>query len=285
MINQSMSAESPNSNPDSSETPQQPAKKIPTDDYYLNTRWSQVQRAHAGNARAKEDLARAYWQPLHRYAMLKGFNFEAAEDLVQNFFVRRFWESVVDKSSPRLGKLRAFLNESFGNFCKDEWRHSRTLKSGGKLVHQSIEDAGAAEVGESPEKEREMRLSFDRDWAINLWERSVEAMYQEWRENGDEAEYAVYDRHGLIHRDFRQLQEKPNYAQFCSDLGIAEDAARVRVHRFRKHFRGLLRREVWQTLAPTGALGSDDAALEEEFAYLLQVLSHLRRPADEEPAA
>ena len=56
-----------------------------------------------------------------------------------------------------------------------------------------------------------------------------------------------------------------SYAQAAQELGMAEGALRVSVHRLRQRYRALLGEEIAQTL-------SDPAAVEEELAALKAAL-------------
>jgi hypothetical protein len=101
---------------------------------------------------------------------------------------------------------------------------------------------------------------FDRQWALTLLDLTLRKLEAEFARAGKSAEYAVL-KNCLVaaHRAI-------DYDAVAAGLGSGAGAARVAVHRLRKRFRELYRREVLQTLPP-------GANLEDELRHLAKSLA------------
>lgn len=78
-----------------------------------------LERLHAGDASALDELLRVYWQPLVRYAYTLLGNLDAAEDAVQNVFVR-LWHGRTNWRG--IESIRAYLYRSTRNQALNEQR-------------------------------------------------------------------------------------------------------------------------------------------------------------------
>jgi RNA polymerase sigma-70 factor (ECF subfamily) len=100
---------------------------------------------------------------------------------------------------------------------------------------------------------------FDREWAVTLVNRAVEALA---REHSDDARKAQF----LVLKPWLLGEvEGLTQAHAAERLGWTGNAVRVAVHRLRRRFRELVRAEIAQTL-------DDPAQAAEELRYLLESL-------------
>lgn len=245
---------------------------------FPETRGTFLREAQEGNERARDELARAYWQPLYFFA-LRSFHLahHQAQDLVQEFFVNKFWQCLAAKRELAAGRLRTLLITAFKHAYCDLWRKERTLKRNMGLTNIPLEEE-MINMDVSHD-DQVADLDYDRDWALNLWERATEELFQVWQQKGRAAEavrggasrgesgpdrFNVLTAHGVIARDPAKMKE-PNYAVLASYLGETEGTTRQIVSRARKDFRRLFREEVRQTLAA-------EENFEEEVAYMINIL-------------
>lgn len=227
------------------------------DGFFATTRWTMVRAAGASAAEALESLCGAYWFPLYAYVRRHGFSKEDAEDLTQAFFAKLLERQDFAGLKRENGRFRAFLLAALKNFLSNERDRAGRLKRGGNITHLSLDWQSAdaqfqiADGGQIPPD-----AAYDREWAISLLERVVSKLREE----------AVAEGQGAR---FEQLKEfltvgkgGISYGEVARGLLMEEGALRVAVHRLRKRYRELLRREVAETL-------SDPAMVEDELAVLL----------------
>ena len=229
-------------------------------DIFATTRWTVVLAAgqrHTAQANvALEELCRIYWFPLYAYVRRRGHTREDAEDLVQEFFARFLAKNYLAGLASERGRFRAFLLAALKHFLANEWDRAQTQKRGGGAAHLSLDwqtadtkfqVAAAAEP--SPDR------AFDREWALALLERVITRLSDECAAEGKAESFA------RLKPFLTAARSAMPYAQVAAELGLAEGAVRVAVHRLRRRYRELLRDEIAQTL-------SDPAQVEEELRAL-----------------
>lgn len=243
-----------------------PSGTLPNDgDYFATTRWSIVEKAgHKSDVDAEAalgELCRGYWYPLYVYARRRGSSKEDAEDLVQGFFERFLAKNYLEGLDAERGKFRAFLLAAFQHFRANEWKRTARQKRGGGEVVLSLdwndaEDRFQAEPQDPTNPERE----YDRAWAMALLGRVIRALRVECELEG-RLEFFEGAKGFLT-----STAEALSYEGLAEKMGMETGAVRVAVHRLRKRYRGLLRREIAQTL-----LNPTDSA--DELQALLAALT------------
>jgi RNA polymerase sigma-70 factor (ECF subfamily) len=230
-------------------------------DTFATTHWTVVLAAGQGRTpqadNALEELCRTYWYPLYAYVRRRGYTHEDAEDLTQGFFERFLERNYLEGLSSEKGRFRAFLLASLKHFLANEWDRAHCQKRGGDAPTLSLDWQGADSRYQinvpddlSPDK------IYDREWALALLERVITRLRDECLA-GEQSR--LFDQL----KPFLTMDKAAvPYAQAAAELGLAEGAVRVAVHRLRKRYRGLLRDEITQTLA-------DPAQVEEEMRTLL----------------
>ena len=225
---------------------------------FATTHWSVVllarEKGLPQSGEALEHLCRNYWPPLYVYLRRSGHSREDAEDLAQAFFTRLLEKNYLDTVVPERGRFRTFLLVALKRFIANEWDRARALKRGGGIKNISLDmdraegkfEAELAIGTSSPDR------MYDRRWALALVDQAMTALRREYEDAGKTD-------------DFERL--KPFLVGRQPETADKNDGAlRVAVHRLRKRYRELIRREIAQTLAE----GED---LEDEFRYLFTILS------------
>ncbi|MCP5516060.1 MAG: sigma-70 family RNA polymerase sigma factor [Verrucomicrobiales bacterium] len=233
-------------------------------DWFATTHWTLV--AAVGDqdspaaAAALEELCRTYWQPLYAYVRRRGHSREDAEDLTQGFFARLLERNDLVGLSPDRGRFRAFLLAAFNHFLANEWKYRRRLKRGGagnplSLDWREAESRYAAlgMDGGSPDR------LYDRAWVVTLLDRVLARLAEECAAEGKGGVFARLKGCLMLERG-----EIP-YPDMARETGLSEGALRVAVHRLRRRYRGLLRREIARTLTRADQV---DAELQSLFAAL-----------------
>ena len=205
---------------------------------------------------ALEELCHTYWYPLYAYVRHHGHSREDAEDLTQSFFARFLEKNYLEGLRSEKGKFRAFLLASLKHFLANEWDKSQRQKRGGGVTVLSLDwqDADTRYQIDPADMLSPDKL-FDRAWAVTLLERVIVRLRDECAADGRSA---LFDRL----KPFLMVGRSAiPHAQAAAELGMAEGAVRVAVHRLRRRYRQLLREEIAQTL-------SDPAQVDEEMRAL-----------------
>lgn len=233
-------------------------------DHFATTRWTMIRAAGAGDADrppAWEALCQTYWFPLYAYVRRRGCSREDAEDLTQMFFAKLLERDDFGRLESGQGKFRAFLLASLKHFLANEWDRAKRLKRGGGTIRLSLDWETAdsrfeiADVGAvSPDQ------AFDREWALELLERVIVTLREEWQTEGKGETFDALKSFLTADRN------DASYGEIAQSLGVQEGALRVTAHRLRKRYRQLLRAAIALTLA-------DEAMVDEEMKALLGAFS------------
>ncbi|HEV7122683.1 MAG TPA: hypothetical protein VGN24_04560 [Rhodanobacter sp.] len=231
---------------------------------FPETSWGLIlaTRDDAGDRRgAFADLCRGYWTPVYASVRRQGFAPADAEDLVQGFFMHLIERDMVGRADPSRGRFRSFLLGALRWFLANQYEHEKARKRGGDSTFVPIDRAEIeSSLQSSAECEASFDLRFDRQWARALVRNALDALRAEYMESGQASLYAT------LESCLDPALATPSYAVLAIRLSSNEGAVKVAVHRLRRRFRTVLRREVALTVA--SALEVD-----EELAYLRDVLA------------
>lgn len=232
--------------------------------WFEDTQWSVIAKAQtaADTAafRALDHLCRTYWPPLFSYVCWKGFSPEEAKDLTQEFFARFLERQDLRSVSREKGRFRCYLLSALQNFLSNERDRARTLKRGGQFNFISLE--GAMEAGFEPgdrSQDADLEKRFDQQWATTLLRTTLGRLRAEYEAagKGEQFELLKPALAGTEGFDEEAVAQK---------LRIQTGSVPVLLHRLRRRYRELIRREVAQTVATRNEV-------EEELHYLFEVLS------------
>jgi RNA polymerase sigma-70 factor (ECF subfamily) len=231
---------------------------------FLTTHWSVVlaakDKASPDSAAALEGLCRTYWYPLYAFVRRQGHSPSDAQDLTQEFFARLLAKEYLQAADREKGRFRTFLRVALKRFLANEWDRARRLKRGGGLTPLPMDTTSAeqryeAERGDALPPDR----LYERRWARALLEQVLARLRADYAAAGKTAEFdhlkgaLTANRGDIAYRDL------------AAALGLSEGAARVAVHRLRKHFREVFRATVAETVA-------EPEEVEDELRYLVGLL-------------
>ena len=246
----------------------EPNQRFPT------TQWSVViaaQGAPTPNARqALERLFETYWYPVYAFIRSRTEQAADAEDLTQGFFAGLIDLGSLDSVRPELGRFRAFLLASAKHYLSVERARARTQKRGGGLIPLPLDFASAdsryrleASPGVNPE------VQFERMWARAAFEAVEEKLRHEFAAAGKAIHFEAFRQYLTAGED------AGSYAEVAAGLEMTEAAVKVAVHRARRRFGRLLREQIAETVATTGAEPAAwGSAVEDEVSYLFRILGH-----------
>lgn len=233
--------------------PEAPADPSVVEKSFPTTQWSAVFRAGGGDpddvtARgAREALCRAYWTPLYAFVRRLGFGVQEAEDLTQEFFLKLFRNNLWSNAAPEKGRLRSYLCMGIRRFARDE-RAKRARRP------ESSEANPPEEAQADP-----LAQEFDRHWALQLLERTQRNLCAEFDQESD------FHLASVLLQLVLQGVGTRTYAQIGEELGLSEDAVKVRMMRLRARWRERLRLEVSLTV-------SRPEDVDDELRHLIHVL-------------
>ncbi len=219
--------------------------------------------ARDGQPEAQHALAalfRAYWYPLFAYLRARGQTPHAAEDVLQAFFVHVFENQTLSRADRMKGSFRGFLIGCLKYFLADQHDHAAAFKRGGRAKIVSI-DAVAGEARWLEDKRADpasdVERAFDQRWARLIMERALNELESLYASRPD-----VY----LALKGFLTLTDESRQDTVAATLGVSLAVVKTTVHRMRKQYRELLRREVAMTV-------SAPHEIDGELRYLIQVLA------------
>jgi RNA polymerase sigma factor (sigma-70 family) len=229
---------------------------------FITTRWTLVLRARGDSAEAQAalgELCAAYWKPVFQFIRRGRRDEASARDLTQEFFARLLARRGLDTVQPGRGRFRSFLLGAVKHFLTDMRDRAGAAKRGAgqAMVPLGADCPDAAELPDPAGPPSD--AVFDREWAVALVNRAVGVLAAEHADEARRAHFVVLKPWLL--GEVRGLTQ----AQAAKRLGWTENAVRVAVHRMRRRFRDLVRREIAQTV-------DDPAQVQEELRYLLEVL-------------
>lgn len=236
---------------------------------FVTTQWSLVLAAgEDGTEGAGEALARLcslYWYPVFAFVRRQGASAEEAEDLTQGFFARIIDKGDIGDADRTRGRFRSFLLAACRHYLSNERDRARAEKRGSGRAPVSI-DVAAAELryeralahAETPDR------VFERQWCLTLLAAALEAVREDYEAAG---KGRLFDRL----QDFLTAEAgEVTHAEAARDLGMAEGAVKVAVHRLRQRYRKALRARVADTVETA-------ADVEDEIRHLRRTLGESRR--------
>ncbi len=231
---------------------------------FNTTHWSVVLEAGGSDspeaAAAIASLCHIYWYPLYAYVRRQGHSFADAQDLTQEFFARLLERNYLQLADQKRGRFRTFLLTSLKYFLINEWRKMNCEKRGGgqQLISLDVE-ATETRFRAEPADHRTPDKAFERQWAMAVLTRVLDQL---------QAEFAAAGR-GPVFEELKSSltgeENESSYAEIGGRLGMKEGNLKVTVHRLRRRYRELLRKEVSLTVDDPNLV---DEEIRELFAAL-----------------
>lgn len=212
------------------------------------------------------ELCEAYWQPVFRFLTGEGRTEEDARDLTQGFFAQLLQGGGFESVVPGRTRFRSYLLGALKHFLADQRKRDQRLKRGGGQRPEPLH-APPAETGETS---LEIQVAdptgwppdsyFDREWALTVMQRALQALHREFAAEGRADEFSILKP--WLAGEAPTLSQ----AEAATRLGMSEGAVKVAIHRLRRRFRELVRFELAQTV-------EDEAGVEAELKYFVEVLA------------
>lgn len=242
------------------------AREDPSSSKFPTTAWSLVNGAARGSpeqsAAALEKLCRRYWYPVYAFIRQHGHSLHAAEDLTQGFFALLLARNPFHRCDPGLGRFRSFLLTSLRHYLSNEHERATTQKRGGGQAFVRFDDHTAeqlyqqhATACEEPERR------FDQHWALTLVRRVIDELRAEQEQRGNS------DLFEGLRPWLTGEPQAGDQARLATRLGLTQSAVKTALHRLRRRFGELLRREVAHTVG-----SADD--IEEELRHLITSIAN-----------
>ncbi len=243
----------------------QTTTRQPANAWFVTTHWSVVLSAgQTDTTKARDALGRlcqTYWYPLYAYVRRRGHSPEDAQDLTQEFFAHLLQQERLSHADQHKGRFRSFLLAAMNHFLADEWDKARAQKRGGGLPPLPLEFTTAeSRYSLEPVDNITPEQIFEHRWALALLEDVVEQLREEYQREGKAELFAALNPCLVGDRT-----EQP-YAELAPRLGLSESAVKSAVHRLRRRYRQLLRREIANTV-------STPEEVDDELSYLFRVLA------------
>ena len=184
-------------------------------------------------------LCEAYWYPLYAYVRRRGYSPDDAQDLTQEFFATLLEKETLRVADKTRGRFRTFLLTALSNFLSKEHAKATAQKRGGGQLQISLDFSAAEDwYSREPADEESPEKIFERRLALTVLDRVLKRLRGRYVEAGkgkqfDQLKVFVTDE-----------AETPPISQLARDLGMAEGAAKMAVHRLRQRYRETLREEI-----------------------------------------
>lgn len=228
---------------------------------FHTTRWTRVCLAKADSEEGKlalADLCDAYYEPVVAYLRHRFGDADRARDMSHAFFAEMLGGGRIATADRDRGRFRSYLLGSVKHFVSHQQEAAARMKRGGGVDALSLEDEEAAQVPDArinaPDAE------FDRQWAVTVIARSLEALRAECEAEG---RVAFFDSVSALLSGQSVHGEQTALA---AQHGMSTDAFRIAVGRLKKRLRQCVKAEVAGTL-------DDPDAVQEEMETLFAALA------------
>ena len=229
---------------------------------FPTTQWTQLAEASLSGGKsalaALDELCRQYWQPVFLAFRARRLDETQAQDATQGFFLHTMKTSLFRKADPQRGKFRSFLSGALRLYMIEHYDRQAMRRQRHNAEEVSLEEAGPEMLYHDAPEDR----VFDREWALTLLEAVLRRLQVEYELSRGAPAFAVI-------KQFLPSAQMgiPDYERAAAESRMTVPTLRVEVHRIRKQFRELLRREVARTV-------SAPHEIDEELQHIKDVLLH-----------
>lgn len=235
------------------------AMTIPGSAGFHTTRWTRVCLAKVPSddgRRALAELCEAYYEPVIAFLRCELRDAETAREMSHAFFEQVLGGGRIHAADRARGRFRSYLLGAAKHFLGHYRESVSRLKRGGGMMAVPMDDAEVAEV---PDGQLSPDAVFERQWAVTVLERSLDALRVECAAEG-KGEFFEQVKPLLTGDAARGDQSEA--APAC---GMSVAAFRMALHRLKKRLRQCVKTEVAGTL-------DDPAMIQEEMQALFAAL-------------
>ena len=216
---------------------------------FQTTKWNLVQASN--DLKSLDALISIYWKPLYFFVRRKGYDNEAAKDVVQEFLAMLLERHSFSRADPARGRFHTFLLASLSNFMKDRVKAaSRAKRGGGKMFHSLDFERGESDYKSQVSESEAPEAALNRAWAKSLWDRALSELVAD-------ADHLLAFQLYLANTDTRAISQR---------TGLTEAAIHSAVHRLKAQFRDIV-------LGHISATVSNEDELKAELAEFKSLLS------------
>ncbi len=207
--------------------------------------------------RALGELCEAYYEPVVAYLRGVFRDADAAREMSHAFFAEMLGGGTIHRADRERGRFRSYLLGAVKHFVGHHQEAARRIKRGGGLEAVSLDADEAAEVPDV--RQLPPDAEFDRQWAMTVITRSVEALRVQCVTEGRGDFFNAAN--GILHGHASHGDQ----TALAATCGMSFDAFRMAVSRLKKRLRECVKAEVAGTL-------EDPAAVQEEMDTLFAAL-------------
>jgi RNA polymerase sigma factor (sigma-70 family) len=229
---------------------------------FPTTNWTMMAKAtlegDAAGQAALASLCVKYRPVVLRFVRLRGLNETDAEDATQDFFENLLTSRMWQRADREQGRFRSFLCGALMHRLNSRTREAMSLKRGGGIIPQSLEEM-MENGSEEPSLPESVTRAFDAAWATELMKRALTALEAAFDDDGKS------DRFAALSVFLPGSSKPPVRETVAAQLGMSDNALRVELSRLRSKLREVLRGEIARTVS-----GPNEVDL--EMTHLLSVL-------------
>jgi len=207
--------------------------------------------------RALADLCDAYYEPVLAFLRCELRDTDTAREMSHAFFAEMLAGGSIGGADRERGRFRSYLLGAVKHFVSKQREFSDRVKRGGGLEAVSFESDEVVELADA--RQMSPDAEFDRQWAVTVLERGLEALRDECEAGGRGAFFEQVKP--LLSGDAGYGDQ----AAIATACGMNLDAFRMAVHRLKKRLRECVKAEVAGTL-------DDPAMVQQEMQSLFAAL-------------
>ena len=232
---------------------------------FATTHWSVVAQSaltdvpEAADALAK--LCEMYWPPIYSFIRRRGYPPSDAQDLTQSFFAFFLRTKAYARTDRLHGKFRSFLLASLKNFLADNWDRNQAIRRGGGYQFIPLDPETAEAFYDAPSApDSTAEHLFELRWAKTVTAGALNSLRKELQAQG---QLKLFEQLKAFVAGGSVL---PSYDDASVRAGLPRATVKTHVHRLRKRYREIVRREIARTV-------SAPHEIDEELRYLCNVLA------------
>jgi RNA polymerase sigma-70 factor (ECF subfamily) len=227
---------------------------------FYTTQWTRVCLAKADSEDGRQalaDLCAAYYEPVVAFLRYELRDADAARELSHAFFAKMLAGGAIHAADRERGRFRSYLLGAVKNFLSHHRASARRLKRGAAVAPVSLDNEDVSAVHDARQVSPD--AAFDRQWALTVLTRALEAQRAECAAEG---RAAFFDH---VKPWLTGEAAHGDQAALAAACGMNPPALKMAVHRLKHRFRQCVKAEVAGTL-------DDPAMVEAEMHSLFAAL-------------
>lgn len=240
------------------------ATRTPGKSRFYTTQWTRVCTAREDSEdgrRALADLCDAYYEPVLTFLRFEFRDADAARDVTHEFFAKMLNGGTIQLAEQERGRFRSYLLGAVKHFLSHQREAARRIKRGAGVEQVSLNADESSVHSLADTQAITPEMAFDRQWALAVLARSLEALRHECRVEGKEA---FFDQ---LKPWLTGAAEHGDQAAQAAACDMTPAAMKMAVQRLKQRFRQCLKAEIAGTL-------DDPTMVDEEMQSLFAALAN-----------